>query len=175
MILLQLIGFLIFFSGLFLFVALVLWIFTRWKMPKLLGASLVGSAAIILLFIVVSQIAFLILRPVRPEREEIIGQYEIDRSRYAGKQADWQHVTYALQISQNSAVVRDARTNTKWEYPIIWYHQPDYRWTFRDEGKRHHMLAEGPDLYRERSGYHYVFKSPLYGDVFFRKNQTTAP
>jgi hypothetical protein len=37
------------------------------------------------------------------------------------------------------------------------------------------MLAEGPDLYRQRSGYHYVFKSPLYGDVFFRKNQTTDP
>jgi hypothetical protein len=111
----------------------------------------------------------LIFRPVQPHREEIIGHYEIDRSRYPGKQADWQHATYSLQISQNSAVVRDSRTKTKWEYPIIWYHQPDYRWTFRDDGKRHHMLAEGPDLYRQRSGYHYVFKSPLYGDVFFRK------
>lgn len=175
MILLQLIGFLIYFSGLFLVVTVVLRISTKWKMPKLLGASLIGSAAITLLLIVAIQIVDLILRPVQPEREDIIGHYEIDRSRYPGKQADWQHATYSLQISQNSAVVRDARTNTKWAYPIIWYHQPDYRWTFRDEGKRHHMLAEGPDLYRQRSGYHYVFKSPLYGDVFFRKKQTTDP
>ena len=61
----------------------------------------------------------LIFRPVQPHREEIIGHYEIDRSRYPGKQADWQHATYSLQISQNSAVVRDSRTKTKWEYPII--------------------------------------------------------
>ncbi len=169
MILLQLIAFLICFSGLFLFVAVVLRISTKWKVPKLLGASLVGSAAIMLLAFVANRIAFMILRPVWPDRDEIIGHYEIDRSRYPGKQADWQHATYSLQISQNSAVVRDSRTNTKWEYPIIWYHQPDYRWTFKDEGKRHHIVAEGPDLYRQRSGYHYVFKSPLYGDVFFRK------
>lgn len=169
MILLQLIAFLICFSGLFLFVAVVLRISTKWKVPKLIGASLVGSAAIMLLAFVAHRIVFLIFRPVQPNREEIIGQYEIDRSRYPGKQADWQHATYSLQISQNSAAVRDSRTNTKWEYPIIWYHQPDYRWTLRDKGKRHHMLTEGPDLYRQRSGYHYVFKSPLYGDVFFRK------
>jgi hypothetical protein len=175
MILLQLIGFLICFTGLFLVVAVVLRIFTKWKVPKLMAASLIGSVAITLLLIVVIQIENLILRPVQPNNEEIIGHYEIDRSRYPGKQADWQHATYSLQITQNRAIVRDSRTKTEWAYPIIWYYQPVYRWTFKDDEKRHHMVAEGPDLYRQRSGYYYVFNSPLYGDMFFRKKQAPDP
>jgi hypothetical protein len=175
MVLLQLIGVLVIYSGIFILLALVLGIFTKRKFTWVLKTALLGAAAAMLLLFLVASIAHLLLRPVDLDRSDVIGQYEIDRSRYPGKQADWQHATYSLRITRSSAIVRDSRTSTKWEYPIIWYHQPDYRWTFRDAGKRHHMVAEGPDLYRQRSGYHYVFKSPLYGDVFFIKKRAVNP
>ena len=110
-----------------------------------------------------------LLNPTEPGKSDIIGHYEIDRSRFPGKQADWQHATYAMEIRHSEVIVRDSRTETKWKEPIEWLSGPEYRWKFKDRGKRHHMVAEGPSIYRRPFGYHYVFRSPLYGDVFFRK------
>lgn len=165
----QLIGFLICFSGLYLVVAAVLRIFTKWKMPRRLGASFVGSVAIILLLILAIQIADLILRPVHPDKEDVIGHYVIARDKWPGKNADWQHETYTLEITESHAIVRDARTKTVWKYRIEWSSIYDHLWGFADYDKRHHIIGNGPTLYRGSFGHHYVFESPLYGNVFFER------
>jgi hypothetical protein len=107
--------------------------------------------------------------PTKPSKTDIIGRYEIDRSRYPGKQADWQNATYTLEIRDTHVIVRDARTKKIWSSSIVWFVEPEYRWNITDTGKRHHLIAEGPAIYREPFGYYYVFHSPLYGDVFFKK------
>lgn len=107
--------------------------------------------------------------PTNPGKSDIIGHYEIDRSRYPGKQADWQHATYTLEITGTHAIVRDTRTKTVWISPITWRNDQGYRWIFSDYSKRHHMIASGPAIYRQPFGYYYVFHSPLFGDVFFKK------
>jgi len=107
--------------------------------------------------------------PTNPSKSDIIGHYEIDRSRYPGKQADWQHATYTLEITGTHAIVRDTCTKTVWKYRIKWSEIYEYRWGFADYTKRHHMIGNGPTLYRGSFGHHYVFYSPLYGNVFFEK------
>lgn len=103
-----------------------------------------------------------------PDRDDVIGQYEISRSKWPGKNADWQHETYTLEITETQAIVRDTRTKTVWKYRIEWS-DIRHRWGFADSTKRHHIIANGPTLYRGRFGHHYVFYSPLYGNVFFEK------
>lgn len=109
-------------------------------------------------------------KPTKPDRSDIIGHYVIDRSKFPGKNADWQNETYTLEITETQAIVRDARTKTVWRYKIEWSDIYDYRWGFADSFKRHHMIANGPTLYRGRFSHHYVFQSPLYGNVFFEKD-----
>ena len=104
-----------------------------------------------------------------PDRDDIKGHYVIARSKWPGKNADWQHETYTLEITGSHAIVRDARTKTVWKYRIEWS-DIRYRWGFADHTKRHHIIGNGPTLYRGRFGHHYVFYSPLYGNVFFEKD-----
>jgi hypothetical protein len=168
MILLQIIGILVIYSGLFALLSLIFRIFTKWKASRILGSSLILSAAIMVLLFLAACIESLILRPVEPDRDDIIGQYEISRSKWPGKNADWQHETYTLEITGSHAIVRDARTKTVWKYRIEWS-DITHRWGFADSTRRHHIVANGPTLYRGRFGHHYVFQSPLYGNVFFEK------
>lgn len=107
--------------------------------------------------------------PTKPSKSQIIGHYEIDRTKHPGKQADWQHATYSLEITEAMVIVRDSRTDTTWESPIEWSGTSRYRWFFSSREKRHHIIAEGPAIHRKPFGFYYVFKSPLYGDVFFVK------
>jgi hypothetical protein len=104
-----------------------------------------------------------------PDRDDIKGHYVIARSKWPGRNADWQHETYTLEITETQAIVRDARTKTVWKYGIEWSEIYEHRWGFADFTKRHHIIANGPTLYRGRFGHHYVFYSPLYGNVFFEK------
>ena len=104
-----------------------------------------------------------------PDRDDIMGNYEIARSKWPGKNADWQHETYTLEITGSHAIVRDARTKTVWKHRIEWSDFYEHRWGFADHTQRHHIIGNGPTLYRGRFGHHYVFQSPLYGNVFFEK------
>ncbi len=105
-----------------------------------------------------------------PDRDDVIGRYVIARSKWPGKNADWQHKTYTLEITDSHAIVCDTRTKTVWEYRIEWLKIYEHRWSFADYDKRHHIIGNGPTLYRGRFGHHYVFESPLYGNVFFEKD-----
>jgi hypothetical protein len=104
-----------------------------------------------------------------PDRDDITGQYEIARSKWPSKNADWQLETYTLEITDSHAIVRDARTKTVWKYRIEWSGVNKHYWSFADSTKRHHIIDNGPTLYRGRFGHHYVFRSSLYGNVFFEK------
>jgi len=94
--------------------------------------------------------------PTKVSQRDVIGRYEIYRSFYSGEQADWQHATYA-----------DVRTETVWRYPIEWGWEG--RWRFATDERRHHLVRNGPTLYRRQFSHYYVFESPLYGNVFLHR------
>jgi len=169
MVILQLIGALIVYFGIFVILTIVLKIFTKKKALPLIGTALVGSTAFMTLLFFIGYILHLIFKPVEPDRDDIIGHYVIARSKWPGKNADWQHKTYTLEINSNHAIIRDARTKTIWKYRIEWSQVHEHLWGFADYTERHHLIANGPTLYRERFGHYYVFESPLYGNVFFER------
>lgn len=109
--------------------------------------------------------------PVNLEKQDIIGQYEIAQSIYPESQADWQYRTYTLDVTPTELIVYDSRTEKTWKSPITWLNLTDYRWKFANDSSRHHIIQDGPAIYRTDFSYYYVFKSPLYGNVFFRKKR----
>lgn len=107
--------------------------------------------------------------PTNPSKSDILGHYVIDRSKWPGENSEWQHEIYTLEITEIHAILRDARTETVWKYQIKWSEVYDHYWSFATDSKRHHMLNNGPILYRERFGHYCVFDSSLYNNVFFKK------
>lgn len=162
------------FSSAVLGLAQVLW-FCAGRRDRLLvpaGCLMTTLSPIMLwlVFVAIDQV----FAPVTPSTEEIVGEYEIDRDFHPGPQADWQHATYSFEITRKHVTLRDRRTPTVWQYDINWFTSPEYRWKFRHDGPRHHLLADGPAIIREWNGYYYVFESPLYGEVVFRKQKSFA-
>lgn len=109
---------------------------------------------------------------VRPSRADILGDYKVDRGFCPGKQADWQHEIYSLKITEKWIEIRDVRTEKIWREEIDWVTWSEYRWRFK-VAPAHHMIRGGPAIVREKLGYYYIFESPLYGVVRFRKEGVT--
>ena len=108
--------------------------------------------------------------PTTPSRGEILGKYEIDQSFHPGKNAEWQDQTYSMTIRRNELTLHDSRTSTIWRYPIEWSGtKGSFLWGFADDEIRHHLVRNGPTLYRHKFHHTYVFTSPLYGEVRFRR------
>jgi hypothetical protein len=131
--------------------------------PAKILISIFAPFAIIALLYLVGRVS----ERTVPSKDDIIGTYEIDRSFFPGPNADWQHATYEFKIGEDFASIRDARTNTTRSYPIEWTYR--YHWNFAHEGKRHHMISDGPTIYRHTFSHSYIFHSPLYGNVKFKK------
>ncbi len=148
--------------GIIFLILLVVFLLTKSRAAGtiFIGFTLLPFAAFLLAWL---------FNPTVPTRSEIIGDYEIDRSRYPGPNADWQHANYALKITDSEVILTDARSSKVWKSHIDWFDDPAYRWKFLGSRKRHHLLAEGPAIIRDSFSYYYVFRSPLYGDVFFTK------
>ncbi|MFT6861453.1 MAG: hypothetical protein ACJAVK_000005 [Akkermansiaceae bacterium] len=130
-----------------------------------------GVLAVLAPLIVFSILIFLgwLVSPLKPSRGGIIGKYEIDPGFHPGAQADWQHDTYTMEITRDEVVLRDARATKEWRHAIEWFDGVAYRWRFNSLEEKHHMVRGGPGIIREAFGYYYVFESPLYGEVVFRK------
>jgi hypothetical protein len=116
-----------------------------------------------------------ILAPMKVEREDVIGTYRVDRKMFPGPNADWQHEHFTLEINEEGTVsLRSKDINGIWHTstrPFTPVYYVNYRWRFPTEGDStaHHVLANTPALYRERWGFYYVFRSPRFGNMFFRK------
>ncbi len=149
-----------------------------WSFTTLLTAIFVGfrkaiswnAIAYPFLIICLSLIGW-INSPTKLDRDDVIGHYVIDRDHYPGSNADWQHNHYTLEITGKEVIVRDYHLNQVWRHDMEWFTGPDYRWRFKnsDYTKRHHLVLNGPSLYRRSFSHSYVFKSSHYGNVFFVK------
>jgi len=116
-----------------------------------------------------------VLGPMKVSRGDVIGTYRVDRQQYPGPQAEWQYEHFVLEITENDSVVlRSKDINGDWHRfsrPIIPQQYTNYRWRFPSEAvsTAHHILANTPAMYRQRWSFYYVFRSPRFGNMFFRK------
>lgn len=98
--------------------------------------------------------------------------YEIDTSFYPGKNANWQKEHFRFQVKQDDTFIFYDRLadNSEREYhgSITWAHQNPEKWSIQ-MNESHHVIDPHPVLYRNQKQIYYVFRSKLFGNMFFRK------
>lgn len=117
-----------------------------------------------------------ILSPMDVERDDVIGTYRVDPLMFAGPQADWQHDHFRLTITEEDTLILESKDDRgRWNVfkrPIVQVEGANsYLWKFPTEGDStvHHILVNTPTLHRQQWDFYYAFRSPRFGNVFFRK------
>lgn len=118
-----------------------------------------------------------ITSPMNVDRDDVIGTYRVDREMFAGEQADWQYEHFILTIEDHDTVVLHSKdlhgTWHTFKRPVVPVLDGvySYLWRFPTEGDStvHHILSNTPTLHRQQWSFYYSFRSPRFGNVFFRK------
>ena len=109
------------------------------------------------------------------EKEDLYGNYIIDRDKCSGKQADWQYNHYRFIITEDNKIFfyiteKENIIKTiegKVEFTENGSYSPHIK--LQLEEPKFHILQENPTLYREIWSFYYVFESDKYKNVFFTK------
>lgn len=142
-------------------------------MLKILGVAW----GVFLLLIVVTYLCQPMLKPVVLEKDDIYGKYRVDKTKYSGRQADWQHDHHLIEINSNDTLtlyIFDDNGHTIKEEKVKisfnegWVNAP--RIVIHSDLTSNHIIKSSPTLYRKRFfNFYYVFESELYGNMFFKK------
>lgn len=114
---------------------------------------------------------------VRLSADDLCGTYRIDNTAWLSRQADWQYQHYTLQIDKSGTLSLMERYDGGGNqvFTIPYRLNEGYvsapRLISRPDIFTHHIIQDNPTLYRGIWDYHYVFYSPKYGNVFFRKQR----
>lgn len=154
-------------------ILLLTWLFTRKKVfGKMLGFIWIGIFGLILLVTVIH----FFTDKKELDRDDIYGEYIIDRTKFPGKQADWQYNHFRFEITKRNEFLfhlteKEKITKTyKGRVTFLEaYNIP--RIILQVDTPRHHIIEDKPTLYRTVWSSYYVFNSPKFGNVFFTKRQ----
>jgi hypothetical protein len=106
------------------------------------------------------------------DKNYIVGTYEIDANFYPGKNATWQKEHFRFQITRDDKFIFYDRLADKSEREyhgsVTWAHENPEKWSIQME-EPHHVIDPHPVLYRDQKQIYYVFRSKLFGNMFFRK------
>jgi len=148
---------------------IVVWLFTRKKnYGKLILLIWLPVFALILL----GTITRFFTEKKQLNRDDIYGEYVIDRNMYAGKQANWQYDHFRFSITEDNKFTfyctdkeKVLKTFTGYVDFVEGYSQT--RIVIHVKEPRHHVIDSTPRLFRRLFSFYYVFYSPKYGNVFF--------
>ena len=154
---------------------LLIWLVTGKKVfGKILGLIWLGIFGLFFLGAIIIIHFFPHKREL--DRDDIYGEYIIDRTKFPGKQADWQYDHFRFEITEQNEFLfhlTDKGTITKTYKGTVEflkaYIRP--RVVLHVDTPRHHIIEDKPTLYRTVSSFYYVFHSPEFGNVFFTKGQ----
>lgn len=110
------------------------------------------------------------------KKSDIYGEYIIDRSKFSGKQANWQYANYRFTVTKENQLIfyqTKGRTFTRadtFDVDFVGGYLND-RIRFTQDSNRHHIISENPTLYRKQFSFYYVFHSEKFGNVFFKKGK----
>ncbi len=125
----------------------------------------------------ISLIAFLCLvgwfnSKTEVKRDRIIGDYVIDTKFYPGENAKWQKKHYRFTVFPNSTLIfyerLDDGTEKKYRGDITWANEGVEKFSVKMRDTQA-LVDPHPVLYRDRFGFHYVFRTKVYGDMFYTK------
>lgn len=106
--------------------------------------------------------------------DDLVGEYEIDKTMFPGANADWQHKKYRFSINNKDELIFIERQNNvevkRCTVGInVLTHYESYRIETGYNGSCHHVLTSSPTIYRYPWSFHLIFKSPYYGNMYFKK------
>lgn len=113
--------------------------------------------------------------PMNVGASDIYGEYVIDRTMFPGKNADWQYETYQMEITKVDELklyqLRNGQVVETYLIPVrMLDHYRNTRLKLEPSGDiRHHILRRNPLMVRRPWSHYYVFYSPHYGNMYFRK------
>ncbi len=154
-------------------VLLIIWLITR---KKVFGITLgfIWLGIVGLIFLAAS--TRLLSGKKEVKREDIYGTYIIDRTKFPGKQADWQYDHFRFEITKQNKFIfyqtekdKIIKTNDGTVNFLEFDNRP--RIVLHVDTPRHHIIEDWPTLYRKGGTFYYVFKSPKFGNVFFTKGK----
>jgi len=104
-------------------------------------------------------------------QKDIYGNYIIDKSKYPGKEANWQYDHFRFEITRQDSIlfyVTDKKTIIKTYRGKVQYSQKG-RIILNVNLPRSEVIVDTPILYRNIFSFYYVFHSKYYNNVFFKK------
>ena len=139
------------------------------RKPLIVVAALWGLT--ILLFIIAT-VADHFRTPIRLTKHDIIGEYRIDTNFFSGTNAKWQYDHYRFTITPSDSIIfnvtnKDTIIKT-FKEKIVYSSGPPDLWKVQSN-TTYHVIKYPPTLYRGHKRFYYVFKSDIYGNMFFRK------
>jgi hypothetical protein len=128
----------------------------------------------ILVFVILIKVITFLNSNTRVTVGKIYGNYIIDRSKYTGKQADWQYNHYRFKITEDNKIffyITEKENIIKTIEGKVEFTEYGYspHLKIELEEPKFHILKENPTLYREIWSFYYVFESDKYKNVFFTK------
>ena len=108
------------------------------------------------------------------EKKDFYGQYVIDKTKFSGKQSDWQSDNFHFEIKENDSILFYVKTKEnlfKIFKGTITTTKPykSHRLVINMVQPTHHILTSNPTIYRLNRSFYIVFNSPKFGNVFFTK------
>ena len=149
----------------------IIWIVTK---KRLFGKILFFAWIPVLGLIVLTSIIHFFKDKKSIQHEDIYGDYIIDRTKFPGKQADWQYNHFRFTITKQNKFIfyltdksKILDTDSGSVTILDSYIHP--RIVLQVKKPKHHIIDDKPTLYRTVWSFYYVFYSPKFKNVFFTK------
>ena len=159
------------------FILLIIWLITKNNIfGKIAGSLWLGLFSLIGLFFILS--IFKTKKEI--EKDDIYGDYIINRNKCPGKQANWQYNHYKFKITQDNKIyfyITDKEKIIKTiegTVEIKDYYTPSPRLKINFDEPRFHIIQDNPTLYREIWTFYYVFHSDKFDNMFFTKGNWSS-
>lgn len=125
-----------------------------------------------------------IMQPIIIKNSDIYGEYIIDKTKFGGRQAEWQYENFRYKITKNEELIFESRVyGNKWKteklkvsYSSGYYDDDKKNYCNRkirihSDSTNNHIIQDNPTLYRKSFNFYYVFKSKKFGNIFFKKGK----
>ncbi len=143
---------------------------------KILAYLWVGLIGLGVVLFVIGQIRRTFTEKPLLTRADYYGSYLVDRTKFPGRQADWQYNHFRFTITADDKVAfhvteQDSVIETyQGEISTVRPYSSE-RLVMQMEQPTHHILTTNPTVYRRPGGFYLVFYSPKFGNVFFTKGE----
>jgi hypothetical protein len=166
-------GFNLFGFPLLILMTIGLFIFFLISKKKITLTILGGLWGFTILVFIFGSIADHYRKPIRLSKQDIIGEYRIDKTFFPGKDANWQYKHFKFYITNKDSILflimkEKGIPLAFYKHKINYSDGPPALWEINTDST-HHILKNQPTLYRGHDKFYYVFHSEKYGNMFFRK------